>query len=264
MKLIVQSDDYGITRAVSLGCVHGIRNGITRNTGMFANMPWIEECVEWIRPYLGQIAFGIDLNASTGPSILGHERVPTLTHADGTFLGSKENRALDTNENGHDHLAAHKEELYAEFQAQIKRYIELVGHKPDYIHNHAYGTETTYQVSRELAEYYHCIYTDDINRNELVQSGGMNWYAWGGPEAQLKEDPITYFTSDQPGMLKKEYGYIICHCGYADAELFELTSFNACRVKDLECMTSGEMKEWIRDNAIELITIRDLPAAWSR
>ena len=114
MKLLVQSDDYGIARAVSLGCIHGIKNGVVRNTGMFANMPWIEECVEWIRPYLDEIAFGIDLNASTGPSILGHEKLPTLTHEDGMFLGSRENRALDTDENDHDHLAAHRDELYAE------------------------------------------------------------------------------------------------------------------------------------------------------
>ena len=40
MKLLVQSDDYGITRAVSLGCIHGIRNGVVRNTGIFANMPY--------------------------------------------------------------------------------------------------------------------------------------------------------------------------------------------------------------------------------
>ena len=114
MKILVQSDDYGITRAVSLGCIHGIKNGVVRNTGMFANMPWIEECVEWIKPYLGQIAFGIDLNASTGPSILGHDRVPALTHEDGTFLGSRENRALDCEENDFDHLADHADQLKAE------------------------------------------------------------------------------------------------------------------------------------------------------
>ena len=139
MKYLFQSDDYGITRAVSLGCIHGIRNGVIRNTGMFANMPWIEECVEWIRPYLDDIAFGIDLNASTGPSILGHDALPTLTHEDGSFLGSRENRALDTDENDHDHLAAVADQLEAEFRAQIERYIELVGKKPDYIHNHAYA-----------------------------------------------------------------------------------------------------------------------------
>ena len=46
MKLLVQSDDYGITRAVSRGIIHGIKNGVIRNTGLFANMPWSEECVD--------------------------------------------------------------------------------------------------------------------------------------------------------------------------------------------------------------------------
>jgi len=30
------------------------------------------------------------------------------------------------------------------------------------------------------------------------------------------------------------------------------------RTKDLECMVSDEMKQWIKDNQIELITYRDL------
>ncbi len=264
MKLLVQSDDYGITRAVSLGCIHGIKNGVVRNTGMFANMPWIEECVEWIRPYLDQIAFGIDLNASTGPSILGHDRLPTLTHEDGTFLGSRENRALDTDENNHDHLADHKDELYAEFKAQIERYIELIGHKPDYIHNHAYGTKTTDEVTRSLAKEYDILCSVELMDRPEVRQGGMGWYVMGGPEAQLGEDPTGFITSDQGGILNCEYGYVISHCGYCDAELFALTSFTTCRAKDLECMTSEKIKNWIRDNNIELISFNDLPEEWKK
>ena len=242
MKLLVQSDDYGITRAVSLGCIHGIRNGVVRNTGMFANMPWIAECVDWIRPYLDQIAL--------------------LTHEDGTFLGSKENRALDTEENDHDHLAAHRDELYAEFKAQIERYIELVGHKPDYIHNHAYGTKTTDEVTRTLAKEYGVLCSVAFMDREEVKEAGMGWYVWGGPEAQLNEDPITYITEDKGGILDKEYGYIVSHCGYADADLFGLTSFSLCRVKDLEAMTSTAVKNWVKENNIELASFKDLPKEW--
>ena len=262
MKLLVQSDDYGITRAVSQGCIHGIKHGVIRNTGMFANMPWIEECVEWIRPYLDQIAFGIDLNASTGPSVLPHDQVPTLTHEDGSFLGSRENRALDTDENDHDHLAAHRDELYNEFKAQIERYIELVGKKPDYIHNHAYGTRTTDEVTRTLAHEYGILSSVGVMDREEVRQGGMGWYVYGGPEAQLTEDPLGYLTNDKGGILDCEVGYVISHCGYADAELFDLTSFTLCRPKDLECMCSEELKKWIADNNIELISFNDLPREW--
>lgn len=263
MKLLIQSDDYGITRAVSLGCIHGIQNGVIRNTGMFANMPWIEECVDWIRPYLDGIAFGIDLNASTGPSILGHEKLPTLTHEDGTFLSSKENRALETEENRYDHLADHRDELYAEFKAQIDRYIELVGHKPDYIHNHAYGTKTTSEVTHALAKEYGILSSTALLEHAEVKEAGMGWYVWGGPEKQLMEDPITYIVEDKGNLLSMKYGYIVSHCGYADSDLFELTSFTTCRIKDLQCMTSDAVKKWIADNHIELISFKDLPKEWN-
>ena len=50
MKLLVQSDVYGISKAQAHGCIEGIRNGLIRNTGFFTNMPWAEECAEWRLP----------------------------------------------------------------------------------------------------------------------------------------------------------------------------------------------------------------------
>lgn len=262
MKLLIQSDDYGITRGVSLGCIEGIRHGVIRNTGMFANMPWIEECVSWIQPYLNQIAFGVDLNASTGPSILGHEMLPTLTKEHGEFYSSKENRAMDTEANGFDHLAAHRQELYKEFKAQIERYIELVGKLPDYLHNHAYGTHTTDEVTRTLANEYGIPCSVQIMEHEEMKEAGMGWYVYGDAQQQLMEDPITYIIEDKGKLLDHPYGYIISHCGFVDAPLFELTSFHTCRAKDLEAMTSPLVKQWVKDHQIELITFKDLPKEW--
>lgn len=66
--------------------------------------------IEWIRPYLSQCDLGIDLNASTGWSIFNHSQISSLNYEDGSFLTSRENRALDTNENGMNHV--NYEELY--------------------------------------------------------------------------------------------------------------------------------------------------------
>ena len=38
MKLLVQGDDYGFTKAVTYGIREGIQNGILRNTGLFTNI----------------------------------------------------------------------------------------------------------------------------------------------------------------------------------------------------------------------------------
>lgn len=258
MKLIVQSDDYGMTPAVADGIIYGIENGIVRNTGLFSNMPWAAECVEKIRPYLDRIAFGVDLNASTGSSLLGYEKVPNLCHKDGSFLTSKENRAADETAPDHDHVD--HDQLYAEFDAQVQKYIELVGKKPDYVHAHAYGTATTERVRREMAEKYDVPYTHDAAMKLMGKQGAMGWYRYGeGPEGQLKEDLISYLLEDRGGLLDGEYGYLVTHCGYADARLFTLSSFNLCRVKDLEALTSPEVKEWVKKNQIELITFRDVP-----
>ena len=262
MKLIIQSDDYGMTKAVSLGCIEGIKNGVVRNTGMFANMPCIEECVELIKPYLDQIAFGIDLNSTTGSSLLNHDQIPSLTKENGQFYSSTENRLFDDEDNLHDHLRYHRDELYQEFKAQIEKYIALVGHKPDYIHNHAYGTETTDEVTRTLAKEYGVICTVGFMDREEVNNADMGWYVWGDAQKQISEDPITYITEDKAHHLEKEYGYIISHCGYVDAQLLKLTGFNTCRAIDLEAMTSQEVKDWIDINHIDLITFKDLPKEW--
>ena len=256
MRLLVQSDDYGITKATAAGIIEGIKNGIIRNTGIFTNMPWAAEVSEWIYPYLDQIAFGIDLNASTGSSLSGYGKVPSLCHEDGSFLSSRENRALDTEENHYDHV--NEEELTLEFEAQIHRFIELTGRKPDYIHEHAYGTETTHRVVKALADKYHRPYTFGFMRDRGVEYAKMSWVKMGEPSIQIQSDPKSYILEDKAEFLKKDLGYLITHCGYCDAELMRLSSFNVVRMKDLDALTSVEVKQWITDNHIELITFKDL------
>lgn len=252
MKLLVQSDDYGITKAVSLGIIEGIKNGIIKNTGIFMNMPYVYECFEYIKPYLDQIAFGIDLNITTGKSLLKHEKIPSLTHFDGSFLTNSENRKLDNKINNFDHV--NYDEVYLEFEAQIKKFIEMVGRKPDYIHNHAYFTDTIFKVTKDLGKKYNIISSLDFKTSK------MGWYKYGADVAEQIKDYqlLDYILSDQDNFLKMEIGLLIVHCGYVDAQLLKLSSFSTCRVKDLEAITSNEVKKWIEDNDIELITYRDL------
>ena len=111
----------------------------------------------------------------------------------------------------------------------------------------------------DLAKKYDCLYSTQLAKIPGMKCAGMGWYKYGGgPEAQLEEDLTSYITNDVDGLLQHEYGYLITHCGWADSPLFDLSSFNTCRVKDLEALTSNEVKQWIKDNNIELITYKDL------
>ena len=257
MKLLVQSDDYGITVAQACGAIYGIKNGIIRNAGLFVNMPWSEECVEMIYPYLDKIAFGIDLNASTGRALLNHEKIPSLTHADGSFLTSSENRALDTAENNFDHM--NYDELYKEFEEQIKRFISLTGRLPDYIHPHAYMTETTKRVISDLAEKYDRPFSMEFMEKYFHEKyARMSWVQTGEPNIQIQSDLKNYILKDEVGFLNKQVGYLVTHCGFVDDLIMKMSSFNLVRMKDLEALTSKEVKEWVSENQIELVTFNDL------
>lgn len=257
MKLLVQSDDYGITMGVSLGIIEAIKFGIVKNTGLFANMPWVEEVVDMIKPYLNDIAFGVDLNISTGPSILSKDEIPSLVQDNGNYLTSSMNRNLDNEENDFDHVIY--EEVYKEFEAQIKRYIKLVGKKPDYLHAHAYTTKTVIEVSKDLSIKYQIPYSIQLFDHEEMASNDMGWYIFPPTlENQLKSSLKDYILEDKNKYLEHKYGALVCHCGYADSQLFNYSSFNLFRIKDLEAMQDSEVKEWLTNNNIELITYKEL------
>ena len=255
MKLLVQSDDYGITMGTAYGALHAIEHGIVRNTGLFANMRHAPACVELIRPYFDEISFGIDLNAVNGPSVLGYDEVPSLCHPDGTFLSIAENRALDTPDNDMDHVDG--EQLHAEFCAQVRQFAKMTGRKPDYIHGHAYATKTTEAVIRKIVRDYGIPYTGDFALLPDAVMPTMGWYTFGTMEEQLKEDPLSYITEDRAGYLSHSYGYLITHCGMLDPATMQLP-FNLCRLRDLEAVTSDAVHEWIRMHDIQLINFRDI------
>lgn len=257
MKLLVQSDDYGITPAVSLGIIEAIRNGIVRNTGLFANMPWAQECVDMLRPCFDQIAFGIDLNVSAGAPVLPPAEVPGLVQENGDFLTSSMNRALDTPENDFDHVDY--DEVFREFDAQVQRFTAIAGKLPDYIHGHAYATKTTTRAMKDIAIKYNRPFSTDVLFGANVKGCNMEWYRFGNDMmAQFQDDLKDCILEDRNEFLKAEYGSLVSHCGYVDMKLFPLSSYTVYRMKDLEALTSPEVKAWVRDNGVELITYNDL------
>ena len=261
MKLLVQSDDYGISKAVSLGIIEAVRNGILRNTGIFMNMPYSRECAEWIKPYLNEIALGIDVNVSAGSPLLPARQVPSLVKEDGSFLTSSMHRQLDCEENNFDHIVYN--EVFAEFEAQIQEYINVFNKKPDYLQNHAFLTPTKDKAMSDIARKYDIPYchetVEKYMKCKYSESRVEDWYT--SPytyENQLNSDLKGFILEDRNNLLQREYGFIICHCGYIDKQLIDLSSFTVFRVVDLNTITSDEVKNWVKENNVELITYKEL------
>ncbi|MBS5000273.1 ChbG/HpnK family deacetylase [Holdemania filiformis] len=259
MKLLMQSDDYGITPAVARGIVDGIEKGILRNTGMFMNMPWAETCADWIKPCLNEIALGVDLNLTTGAPLSAPSDLPSLVNAQGRFYTSWESRRMDSEQN-RDH--ARIDEVRRELNAQIQKYIELFGKKPDYLHSHAYETEAILQVHHELAKQYDVPYCSDIMKTltgKTIQEYRIGWYKKPATlENQAASSLKDYILEHSAELLSQEYCLLIGHMGYVDKALMELSTYSLYRLNDLDAVVSPEMIDWINTNKVELITYKDL------
>ena len=260
MKLLIQSDDYGMTRAVAKGIIHGIENGIIRNTGMFMNMPWTDECAEWIKPYLSKIALGIDLNLTTGRPISNPKEVPSLVNEHGNFYTSWESRKMDIEENGFNHV--NLDEVRNELDKHIQKYIRIFGKTPDYLHSHAYETKEILQIHHELAKKYDIIYCSDIMEN-LTGKGILDYrIGWYNKPPTLDNQANSsfkqYILNNSMELLKNDYVFLIGHMGYVDKELMNLSTYSLYRLNDLDAVVDREIIDWVRENKVELISYKDL------
>lgn len=123
--LIVNADDFGLSPAVSAGILQAHRAGIVTSTTFMANWPEAPAAAALLSgvPALG---VGCHLNLTGGPPVLPPERVPSLVGPGGCFR------------RGIRHLAfgADPAEVEAEWNAQVERFIALVGRPPTHLDSH--------------------------------------------------------------------------------------------------------------------------------
>lgn len=262
-KLLFQSDDYGISNAVTDGILYGIEHGIIRNTGLFVNMPSSERAAKLIQPYLDRIALGIDINLVAGYSVTDPKLVPHLVNDDGHLIPStqryKEGEIIGRNgiclEFKEDPYPF--EEVLLETENQLLRFKELVGRFPDYFHAHSLTTPNTEKAAQIVAEKYGIQRSFDLG--EKVYSIPCTWTPKPFPlEDQKNTNVVDNFCEALTKSLSHEIGYFICHCGYVDADLLNETTYTLIRTRDLQAATSEKVKRLLNDNGIELITYKDL------
>lgn len=262
MKLLVQGDDFGFTRGVTLGIVDSIDRGILRNTGLFANMPAAEFAVNFMkdRP---QVCFGIDFNFVAGKPVSKAEDVPHLVDENGYFIksGVRIKDDLWKSEEGRRQLFP-KDEVVREIRAQYERFIALTGQKPGYLHAHSIMPETYLEAIHELSEETGILFSMEAWKKQEMFSPKMyspvSKTKVFEPHAQLEKDTTQQIVDGFEDMLKHEKCAICCHPGYLDADLLDMTSLSIERVRDAQAYMSDVISQWVKDNNVELITYRDL------
>lgn len=257
MKLLVQSDDYGFTHGITAGILDAIENGIVTCTGLFVNMQASKDAAEKIKKY-SSVCLGIDFNIVAGHCVADPKLLPHLVHEDGLFISSVEKYKHP--DYGKIELWPY-EEVMIELKAQMDQFQRLTGKLPEYLHPHSItdASPAYIQAIRDVSAIYDIPYSADIRKKFNFGALKKTWAQKPFTvENQLKTDTITYMKQHVFELENYEYAYLSGHAGYIDQEIFQWSTCTLLRCKDHAMMTSSFMKNWIKENHIELISYRDL------
>jgi predicted glycoside hydrolase/deacetylase ChbG (UPF0249 family) len=128
--LVVTADDYGIGPATSQGILELAALGRVTSAVLLVNSPHAESDVRLWRQAGQPMELGWHPCLTLDAPILPAKKVPTLVGKDGRFpsLGGLLRRLM--------FRRVRPEEIGAEFQAQLERFHDLVGHAPTVVNTH--------------------------------------------------------------------------------------------------------------------------------
>lgn len=263
IQLLVQSDDYGITPGVSAGIREGIQNGIIRNTGIFINMPCSYQAAQDIKNM--DVCLGIDINYVCGKPVSDPKLIPHLVDENGDFYKStdiSQKHKIVSYENlittfEIDPYPYH--EIYLETENQVKRFIEIIGRLPEYIHPHSLLTPNTYKAAQKIAQKYGIYHSMDLMLHYPCLPTTFMGTKGSNLQDQIDIDITKHLLEDDLPVLKNNQTYYyIGHCGYIDYQLFEETTLTLRRIKDLHAMLDKDIISYIHNHDIKLITYKNL------
>ena len=150
MRLFVRADDLGITEAVNYGILKSIEDGIVRNVGLMVNTPASTHGYNLVKD-IENLSIGQHTNIIIGKPISNPKDIPSLVDEKGEFISSKVHRSTDKD------LVLYDEAII-EIEAQLNKYIEITGKKPDYIDAHAVMSENYNKALEEVAKKHDILY----------------------------------------------------------------------------------------------------------
>lgn len=239
MKLIVNADDFGMSRGVNLGIIEAHKNGIVTSTTLMVTMPEVEQALLLARdcPNLG---IGLHLNCTLGKPLTDCK---SLIKDSGEFYKPRENP---------NQALFDEEEIYREFSAQYDLFVRQVGRKPTHLDSHLYAHQV---YSKAKAAALRLANEKGIAIREFQAEGyeptvfyGDFKYKEGETIAELMEKLV----GDTP-ILNSETVELMCHPAYVDNALFTMSTYTIGRIKELDILTSEEAKSFVKKNNIELI-----------
>ena len=274
-KIVIRIDDVGYTPINDIGAFEVFEHGVGTAADVMLDTPGTEAALEQLKDY-SWISVGWHTHF-WGTPVLSLDQVASLVNPlTGHFIGD-----IQTTDN------FDEDELRNEMRAQLERCIRILGKAPETSQN--MGPETKFsRIKKEICQEYGIV--TDFAQGVREKEQGLEFTEadprwkdrniyWMSPGPAYRDlfgdsikalatyDPVRYYTEDRGRMNLLPDGAVAgqaWHPGYVDYYMCRegdqgpnARNFLECRPIDMHALCSKELKKWIRENGIELMSFRD-------
>lgn len=246
-RLLVNADDFGLTARVTEGIAEAMLRGVVSTTTAMVCPPGAREHVtRWAGPLPGRV--GLHLQLTDGAPCAEPGSVPSLLQAGGRFPRS-----------WRDLGRLNPEEVRAEWRAQVER-LAGWGVRPSHLdsHHHVHKFPAAFEAYCELAREYDLPARSlSPEMTERLRARGVrcaDFCETGWYDGQLTVgeflDVVERAFARAGGRGTVE---LMCHPGYADAELAARSKYVGQRERELRALCSPELAAELRARGVELV-----------
>jgi len=251
--LIVNADDYNLTEGVSRGIADSFLKGIVTATTFMANLPILPENIKLLSDL--ELKAGIHFNLTYGKPLCSKEDVTDLTDERGYFFRHFAGSSCKNIDN----------QIFMELTAQYNRFLDcglIPSHFDSHHHIHsrpelrkiffAFAREKKMPMRSLNGEHRIEVKQENIVTPEYFYDG------FYGEEATLS-NLLGILHSLPEGVSE-----LMCHPGYTDTALGNISSYSENREKELKILTHPEIMDFIAEKNIKLINYFDLSKIYGK
>lgn len=242
MKLIVNADDFGLTRGVNLGIIEAFQQGIVRSTTLMMGMPAVEHAAH-LALQNPSLKVGVHLRLTTGRPMA--DNVGSLMDKTGTGKQGQ----LQPQGQFWDNQTMSPDHIEKELRAQIEHFLKLgipLSHLDG--HHHCHRHPQVAPVATRLAEEYQ-VPVRPAQESTLYRHTTLGFSdAFYGDELT----PETLLN-----IVKKHLSYVqvlemMAHPALVDESLLKASGYAIPRTRELAILTDPALSQALSDMGVSI------------
>jgi len=288
-RLIVNADDFGMSRGITDGILRAHQDGIVTSASMMVNMPGSEYAIQRM-PEFPSLGVGVHLNLCEGRPLLPPHKVSTLITKDGVFhplpemihrmwhwqlsereidaelraqiLWMKERGATPTHADSHQHMytyppaaIAFRRALKAEGVRTIRGTVTRAGPRGGSIRQTYGGT-----LPRQVAVRAYMEFLQKVVFHGFIYPDSCLTIPRTYKDRGARGEGLRFVLNHVPAGTYE----LCCHPGMLSDVQSNADDFAQHRQSDLQLFTDPELRQSLQRNHIELISYRQLGGGHDR